>query len=165
VAAIPPLVVIESDDDAVVGLEVVGDVIGGLPGAVAEGFVTGGLGEFQQHRRSVQAVDAHDDIALQLLADAFGGLEAGDFIQKDFFDPGVEVLRHLEVAVGVGAVGEQVADRVEAVVVRAAFRSGGNVLVEAAELLGLDRAIDQPVLACGAVAGVAVELVELGSKY
>ena len=49
-------------------------------------------------------MDAHDDIALQLLADAFGGLEAGDFIQKGFFDPGVEVFRYLKVAVGICAV-------------------------------------------------------------
>ena len=47
VAAIPPLVVIESDDNAVVWLEVVGDVIRGLPGAVPEDFVTGSLGEFE----------------------------------------------------------------------------------------------------------------------
>ena len=42
VAAIPPLMVLEPDHDAVVGLEVVGDGVGGLDGGLAHRLVAGG---------------------------------------------------------------------------------------------------------------------------
>lgn len=49
VATVPPLVVLETDHDAVVWLEVVGDVVGGLLGTLFQFFIAGGFGQLQQH--------------------------------------------------------------------------------------------------------------------
>ena len=48
-ATVPPLVVLETDHDAVVWLEVVGDVVGGLLGTLFQFFIAGGFGQLQQH--------------------------------------------------------------------------------------------------------------------
>ena len=51
----------------------------------------------------------------------------------------------VQVAVVLGPVCEQVTNRVETVEIGTTFRAGGNVLVETAELLGLDGAAEEPV--------------------
>ena len=113
-------------------------------------------------------MDAHDDIALQLLADPLGRLETFDLVHEGLFDPCVEVLGHFQIAVGVGAIGQKIADGIEAVVVGAAILAGRDVLIETAKLLGLDRTVEQPVpcpVAAGLVAVVPVQLVQLLEQH
>ena len=49
VAAVPPLFVIESHHDPVVGLEVIGDVVGRLHGPLSQFFVPGCSRELKKH--------------------------------------------------------------------------------------------------------------------
>lgn len=62
---------------------------------------------------TVEAVDSHDKIALELFADALRRFEVLDLIQEDFLNPSFQVFRHFEVAVVGGAVGQEIANGVE----------------------------------------------------